>query len=157
MTLFAPARGCPSVHRLFAFILSLGLALAAGWPQAAFAALLSCRTDPLVLLSNGTSVQMTAIIETEAAKIEKVIYVLHAPRGTSVAQVIYMGPLRDKEQLVFYADANENQYWTETVVQTAQARVPVQAVTRLQQGVVGSAVGLSGRPILVSLQVGLGY
>ncbi|MDQ3928482.1 MAG: hypothetical protein M3328_04960, partial [Chloroflexota bacterium] len=53
-------------------------------PATARGRVVTCRTDPLVLLSDNTVVQMTATISTHGHNLRRITYILHAPAGTTV-------------------------------------------------------------------------
>src|SRR5581483_10376275 len=65
-------------------------------------AITGCRSDPLVTLSNGTSVRLVAEIGTSADNVNEVDYTLHIPQGLSVVSVQYDGLLN--ENLTWVAD-----------------------------------------------------
>ena len=89
-----------------------------------------CRTDPVVILSNGTIMDMSATIGTSLLNVQQVVYTLHAPPGTHVLLVIRTPDWpTTTENFVFAADAPSGEYDTDTIVYTADANVGVQATT----------------------------
>jgi hypothetical protein len=85
------------------FLLGL-LASMLGAEQAA-AVVKGCRGDPIVWLSNGTKITMTARIAAPASQVKSVTYTIHAPRGASVNKIVYTGGvLKDKERVVVVFD-----------------------------------------------------
>ena len=107
--------------------LSLMLAFAAG-PGAAFAGLGGCRTDPVILLSNGRVLQLAAEIDTELSNVRSVVYTVHAPIGTYPVLIVYTeNPLRNVERVVFHADSLPGRYRSETVVDTTENNTRVVA------------------------------
>lgn len=136
-----------------AVLFLMAVALLAAMPRFAAAAIVSCRADPIVTLSNGKVVQMTAFMETDAANVKLITYTLRAPKGTTVVNVAYTGgELASKEKFVFYADRNSNNYGTETVVTTETAGVRVSAQTRIG-GESATISGLSGERLLAYFRV----
>ncbi|HMA35832.1 MAG TPA: hypothetical protein VKY74_15305 [Chloroflexia bacterium] len=125
--------------------------------QNAYALIGGCRGDPIVFLSNGYRVQMTASIATDAANIQHVTYTLHAPTGTVVTQVVQTsGGLSAKESLVFYADNPPMDYNTDTLVTSSDNSITVTAttaVTAMGRGgsSQGEADGQTNQHLLVSL------
>lgn len=115
------------------------LAFVAG-PGAAFAGLGGCRTDPIILLSNGRALQLAAEIDTDINNVQSVVYTVHAPIGTSVLLILYTdNPLRNVERVVFRADSLPGRYNSETVVDTTGNNTEVAAT--------GILVDALGRPI----------
>src|SRR5690349_13045373 len=79
----------------------LGFAVGPGHALAAS----GCRTDPILVLSNGAQVQLASSIGTDYNNVRNVVYTVHAPRGTTVLLTIYTdNPLGSKERVVYYAD-----------------------------------------------------
>jgi hypothetical protein len=77
-----------------------GAIVSVGFMQEADAAIRACRADPLVWLSNGTTLTIAASITADASQVKLITYTVHAPRGLTVSQVVYTGgPLQDKERV----------------------------------------------------------
>jgi hypothetical protein len=114
-----------------------------------------CRTDPLVFLSDGTRVNMTAEIRTAAQNVQGIVYTLHAPVGTSVVRIVYTGA-DVQERVDFVADQAAGTYDTDTVVSvagnSAQSAVGVTATTAVNGRHRGSATGSAGDHLLVHIQ-----
>jgi hypothetical protein len=92
----------------------------------ASAALGTCRTDPIVTLSNGTKVQIVAHIGAGVANVNSIAYTLHAPAGTTVTSVDYLGDVSSRlESLHFYADAPARSYQGTATVTTNTHIIPV--------------------------------
>ena len=92
--------------------------------------LVACRSDPVVILSNGVTVDLTATINDTAADVQQVAYTLHAPMGTSIVSVLYTsGVLGPKEVLRFVADSTAGVYRSLTHVRTGSHGVAVAAQT----------------------------
>src|SRR4029079_1830933 len=72
---------------------------------AAFAKLLACRSDPVVLLSDGTVVDVSADIETLPFNVTEVHYTLHIPEGLSAVLIVHTPTwLTSTETFTIYAD-----------------------------------------------------
>jgi hypothetical protein len=85
--------------------LLLGLLVSLQSAEQAAAIVRACRGDPIVWLSNGTKVTMTAQIAADASEVKLVTYTVHAPRDVSVDKVVYTGgALKDKERVVVVFD-----------------------------------------------------
>jgi hypothetical protein len=85
--------------------LLLGLLLSLQSVEQAAALVRSCRGDPIVWLSNGTKVTMIASIAADASQVKMVTYTLHAPRGTTVTNIVYTGgALSGKERVIVLFD-----------------------------------------------------
>ncbi len=110
-----------------AALLSAALLGFATGPQTTFAAS-ACRTDPVLVLSNGAQVQLASSIGTTYDNVQSVVYTVHAPRGTVVLLTVYTdNPLGSKERVVYYADQASNTYTTDTVVNTVSGNANVTA------------------------------
>ncbi|HUP27985.1 MAG TPA: hypothetical protein VM409_06080 [Chloroflexia bacterium] len=126
-------------------------------PGRAFAGLSGCRTDPVVILSNGAQLQMQADISTRYSDVESVVYTVHAPAGSRVVLILYTdNPLGSLERVRFYADAAPNNYQVETVVDTRVGGAQVTASSILLDVLRrhiddGSASGLEHQRLRVDL------
>ncbi|MBI5029132.1 MAG: hypothetical protein HZB51_01295 [Chloroflexi bacterium] len=136
---------CGAAILLVAFIMMAFL-------SSADAALMSCRADPIVFLSDGSKVTITAEIATSASNVQKVQYALHAPSGTQVVRVIYTaGGLGKRETFTLYDDSLPGTYVSDTVVTTRNGKVPVKVTTSLGGLNLGVATGYSRDHLIVSL------
>jgi hypothetical protein len=130
------------------------LAFALG-PEKALAS--GCRTDPVVVLTNGAQLQFGANIDTSYSNVRSVVYTVHAPARSAVALIIYTdNPLGSVEKVQFYADSPTNGYTIDTIVYTASGRysattsgllVSVLRITLAS----GSASGMTGKHLVMSL------
>lgn len=96
----------------------------AGW--------LSCRSDPIVHLSNGQILSLSANIGTRLNDVEEVHYTLHLPADVTVEQVV--GTPRWPNTLETFTalqDGNPGEYRTETIVHTSEEDIPVTARIRV--------------------------
>jgi hypothetical protein len=111
--------------------LLIGLALSESFTPLSEAAVGGCRSDPIVVLSDGTILDVSADIGTDVSNVREIHYVVHGPRGVKLITAISTPTLgfRGKETFTYYADAAPNQYITETLVQTTYDRVSVTAHT----------------------------
>jgi hypothetical protein len=90
----------PRWRTVIALPLLVGIILNACLILEASAGLRVCRGDPVVWLSNGVIVTMTASIAADASQVKLITYIVHAPRSLSVRSIIYTGGvLKDKEQV----------------------------------------------------------
>jgi len=114
-----------------------------------------CRTDPLVFLSDGTMVKMAAEIGTAAQNVQGIVYTLHAPQGTSVVRIVYMGQ-QVPETVFFHADRPANTYDTDTIVSvngnSSQSPIGVTATTVVNNHSRGAATGGAGDHLQVHIQ-----
>lgn len=118
MRSFTPHR--PRRAVLAAALLAAGLgvtALGTGPSEAHAAAGIGC--DPIVTLSNGLTVQMTAnVAVNSASNLVAINWTLHAPAGTSVLSVVYDDTVSKHESFNFHADQAAGAYQTSVVVNT---------------------------------------
>ena len=95
-------------------------------PQKAEAGGSACRTDPIIVLTNGAQLQMDARMTTNIENVRSVVYTIHAPVGVRVALILYTdNPLRNVERVVFHADGPPDQYSITTVVELASGGADV--------------------------------
>jgi len=100
-------------------------------PQTAQAYLM-CRSDPVVILSNGMILDLDADISTLPMQVKEVHYELHLPQGVRVLAVIRTRAwLTSQETFTVYADQNPQQYQTVTTVHTTVGNATVSAVAIL--------------------------
>jgi hypothetical protein len=89
------------------------------------AGLRACRGDPIVWLSNGAKVTITANIAADASQVKLITYTVHAPRSLSVRSVVYTGgALQDKERVVVLFDRTSG-YQIEVVTTLVSTVAPV--------------------------------
>lgn len=89
-----------------------------------------CRTDPVVLLSDGTRLTVTATIADTMPDVRAVAYAVHVPAGTSLARLSFPSDgLQVRETVRVYAD---NQPATYDVATTVDTGVTTQAVVQMQ-------------------------
>jgi hypothetical protein len=120
--------------------------------QSASAALRTCRTDPIVFLSDGHKVSLSATMATDAANVSQIKYTLHVPSGVRVTGMVFTGgDFARKEMVMVWADLPPGLYKSETVVHTHQGIVDVSATTMLLVGVSDTAYGRSGDSLRIEL------
>ena len=121
------------IKHLFTLVgfLLLGLAMSEAFAPISEAAVGGCRSDPIVVLSDGTILDVSADIGTAVSNVREIYYVVHGPRGVKLVSAISTPTLgfQGKETFTYYADAAPNQYITETLVQTTYNQVNVTAHT----------------------------
>jgi len=147
-------------HRaLIAFVLlSAGLLV----PHGASAAISYCRTDPIVYLSNGMKLDLTAQFSARASDLRGISYTIHTPAGVSVDKVVYTrGALGHLESLNVVADNQTPTYDTSTVVSTSTPGDSADATTRLLDQTTsaqdsGEAVGQTNQSLRVHLDAPTG-
>ena len=78
-------------------------ALAAGplLPQSTYAHLSGCKTDPIVMLSDGTQISITDTVADSPDDLRQITYVVHVPVGTNLKNVVYTSGLGSIESLTF--------------------------------------------------------
>jgi hypothetical protein len=90
-------------------------------------AVTACRSDPVVVLSNLKTLDLSATISDSGSDVKSVTYTLHAPRGTFVLAFVPTDALVGRvEHFVFYSDNQSNHYTVTTYASTGM-RVPVTA------------------------------
>jgi len=121
----------PTKHLITLVCLLVGFAVSASFAPISEAAVGGCRSDPIVILSDGTTLDVTADIGTDVSNVREIHYVVHGPRGVKLVLAISTPTLGFKglETFTYYDDAAPNQYVTETLVQTAYNQVSVTSYT----------------------------
>jgi hypothetical protein len=92
-------------------LLLLALVFALALPTAAQARILACRSDPVVILSNGTILDLQAEVSTLLVNVRQVHYELHVPVGvTAIAWIHTPAWLTSQETFTIIADQPANTY-----------------------------------------------
>ncbi len=92
-------------------LLLLLLALVLVIPTVAQAKMIFCRSDPIVVLSNGTVLDLSADLTTLLFNVEEVHYMLHVPVGVKPVLVIHTPAwLTSQETFSFVADQRPGHY-----------------------------------------------
>lgn len=113
----------------------------------ASAAWMRCRSDPVVLLSNGMTLDLSADISVLPWQVEHVDYILHVPQDVSlVASIATPSWPTAVETFTLYNDAPSGEYHTETIVYTSQGNAAATAHTILLSivGIQLDSVSVSG-------------
>lgn len=125
-----------------------------GDPTPAHAALGTCAGDPIVVLSNGVAVDLSATVNDDLSDVQQITYILHAPAGTHVVAILSLGP---REVLHFVADNTPVGYDSVTRVSTYTPGVAVTALTSVVPlaalAATGSASGTAHDNLAVHLSV----
>jgi len=74
-----------------AALLAAGLLINSPLVRVAHADIGGCRSDPVVVLSNGVVVDLSAVIADDAADVRGVAYTLHVPAGLRAVSVAPSG------------------------------------------------------------------
>lgn len=89
-----------------------------------------CRGDPVMLLTDGTAIDISTDIGTEVWNVDSIVYTVHAPVGSRVLTTVYTnGILGIHETMVFRADAPSNRYTVDVVVYTQGRGITASATT----------------------------
>ena len=114
---------------LVGFLL-IGLVMSEPLAPISKAAAAGCRSDPVVVLSDGTILDISAAIDTDVSNVREIHYAVHGPRDVKVISIsIPTLGFTGKETFTYYDDAAPKQYITETLVQTTYNQVNVTAHT----------------------------
>lgn len=94
-------------------------------PGQTFAALVGCRADPIIYLSNGMKIQLLVAVTTDAASVTDITYTVHVPVGVTASSVQMVQStttliLASKEHVVMVSDLPAKQYRASTVVTTTK-------------------------------------
>lgn len=119
--------------------------VSAGWMQ--------CRSDPVVILSNGITMDLSADIGSLLWQVEQVDYVLHVPEGVSLVTAIATPSWPTTvETFTLIDDAPPGEYHSEITAHTTlgNAAVTGNSVLLSATGVqldVQAVAGFEGQPI----------
>lgn len=120
-------------------------------PPPAYTGLLRCRSDPAVLLSNGTLIDLTAVVDAMLWDVASVNYTLHVPMGLRAILVIrtpnWPGT---KETFKIIADQAPKVFDSTTIVLTKRRGVGVTA-NLLVNLKFAAASGWDGQPLRVGV------
>jgi hypothetical protein len=111
---------------------TLLLAAALLAPAGAHAQLGSCRSDPVITLSDLRVLDMSATIGDSASDVKSVKYVLHGPTGVGIIAVLKTSIFASYvESFQYIADQPAYTYVMDTTVTTGTSKVSVTASTTL--------------------------
>jgi hypothetical protein len=100
--------------------------------RSAIAGWATCRSDPVVILSNGVTMDISADIGTFLWNVEEVHYVLHVPEGVQLVVALHTPTwLTSQESFTFIADQEPGEYHVETIAHTNYGSATVTANTIL--------------------------
>lgn len=120
--------------------------------QESLARLIACRSDPVVILSDGTIVDISADIDTMLWNVTEVHYTLHVPQGLRPILVVHTPTwLTSTETFAIFSDNDTNQYTSTTMVRTRGQNVEVNAHMLVDLGY-GNANGLTGQALQIELK-----
>jgi hypothetical protein len=124
--------------------LILGLLPGSLMPRHALAAFTTCTSDPVIILSNGATLDVDASIADSSSDVTSVVYNVHGPAGTYVVALASVGPA---DQVNYSGDDAPNTYDTSTTVSTGLRGVSVTASTKALSalGVTVGSASLSGQ------------
>src|SRR5690348_13123297 len=114
-------KGSGSVRRAVAgLVVLMGMVFTAGGALPAQASHSACRTDPIVILSDGHRLNLTALVNIDSSGVQQINYTLHIPSGVGVTRIIYtQGVPGLRESFAYYADQPARRYITTTNIHTS--------------------------------------
>ena len=112
----------PWLYRIIS-VLCIGIVLFTGQIAAAG---LFCRSDPVVILSNGVIMDFGANISTLPWNVEEVHYELHVPVGVKLIASVHTPTwIASYETFTFHADQPAGEYIVQAIVRTNKENVQV--------------------------------
>ena len=137
-------------------LLMLALMVVSAATPTAEAAFDSCRTDPVLLLSDLSIMDVSASVGTSVSNLQSIKYTLHLPPGVSLLARLDVPTLgfRGKEFFTTVSDSQPGRVSTETRIESSVANVDVIATSTywLQ---VKSIAGYSGQNLFATFKRGL--
>jgi hypothetical protein len=138
-------------------LVSFGLLAGSPAIPSAHAELAACYSDPVVVLSDGTTLDLSDTIYDSETDVQQVSYVLHGPVGTVLISITpSSGALGPKETFLFHADQGAQQYAVGTLVSTLASGVGVVASAKAVDGIqvsTASETGWNDQQLHLSLNV----
>ena len=135
-----------------AALLTAGLIVGPPLAPRAHAIIGGCAGDPIVVLSNGVIIDLSASSDADASAVRHIAYTIHAPQGTWTVAVISLGVT---ETVALAADNAPDTYSTVTRVDasTSDATVTTLATMVPLVGVpkTGSATGATNEDLRIEL------
>ena len=139
--------GTRRVGQILGATLLVSFGLLASFPTVprARAELSACYSDPVVVLSDGTTIDLSDTIYDSETDVQQVSYVLHSPAGTIVASIaLTTGPMGPKESFKYVADQGPDAYTVTTTVTTLTSGISVSASARAVDGTQISTASTTG-------------
>ena len=102
-------------HLFVATLLTAGVLAGLSVPSA-HAMLGTCRTDPVLTLSNGVTLRIVDDIGTDISTISMIKHVVHLPSGVTLLSVAYDDGVSYKEMLTLSSDQAPGSYTSRTMV-----------------------------------------
>jgi len=139
------------IMKTFRIAAAILIAVLALIPPSAYTAALRCRSDPVVVLSNGTLIDLSADVDALLWDIASVNYTLHVPQGlTAILIVRTPNWPGTKETFRIVDDQPPNTFDSTTTVLTKRPGVGVTAnlLVNLQYA---AARGWDGQPLRVGV------
>lgn len=120
--------------------------------QTSFAKLVACRSDPVVILSDGTVIDVSADIETLLWNVTEVHYTLSIPKGTTPIVVLHTPTwLTSTETFTITADNEPNSYSSTTTVRTRLNKQVGVTANMLVNSSYESVSGVTGQSLRIEL------
>jgi hypothetical protein len=129
-----------------AAMLSIGLLGGPLLSGHAAAGLITCGTDPQIVLSNGKVVNMAVTINDQASDVQNISFVLHGPAGTSVTSIAGDNNFAGLESFQYYPDGSSSYAYVSDILVTTGASTTATATTTLtnQSGSARTMTSLTG-------------
>lgn len=141
--------GFRRLHLLLSTIVVIVLVTLPPHTQVSHARLLDCRSDPLVLLSDGTVLDISADIGAPLFDVKEIRYVLHIPKGLKVIIALSTPNWPTTiEKFTVFADNPPGIFTSTTTVYTRRANTPVTA-NFLVNTTYRTLDGLSGQDLTI--------
>jgi hypothetical protein len=99
----------------------------------AAAGLITCGTDPQIVLSNGKIVNMAVTIYDQASDVQNISFVLHGPAGTSVTSVVGDNNFAGLESFQYVPDSSPYMYVSDIQVTTGTSTTATATTTITNQ------------------------
>lgn len=117
----------------------------------------TCGSDPVVMLSNGATVTLSATIGESADAVQRVVYDLRVPHRTTVVSITYGGDVvASKELLRVHDSAPDGTYESGVLVITQDENIPVTATATVvgTSTATASVSGYAGQFLTIRLTTG---
>lgn len=153
MSLFTPERGRPAVWGAAIFSAGLLLNVLAS-PHTSHAAA-GCRADPLVVLSNGVVLDLSASLDADVSQLQSIEYTLHGPKGVWVVRAISTDGVVQYKEKFSYKDDSHGDDKSAGATTTYQVEVKAKTANGHHTGWVTIAGGYAAELGVTPAMVGL--
>lgn len=110
-----------------------------------------CRTDPIVQLSNGAVLRLTATVNTAPSNLQNVTYTIHAAPGVTITNITYTANATYEKVVLQNDETAASVYDVDTYATLASGSATATASTLIAGVGTGTAAGLTTDHLMVHI------